>query len=66
MIRNSEYNTSGFATLYYAGIWRLEASLSCEGCRAGHRWKAKVHMIKLSRTPDTSTPSYSPDEYDRP
>jgi hypothetical protein len=45
-------------------IWRLEASLSCEECRAGHRWKAKVHMIKLSRLPDTSTPWYAPDETD--
>jgi hypothetical protein len=46
-------------------IWRLEASLSCEKCRAGHRWKARVHMIKLSRTPDTVTPWYAPDETDR-
>jgi hypothetical protein len=46
-------------------IWRLEASLSCEECRAGHRWKANVHMIKLSRLPDTSTPWYAPDETDR-
>jgi hypothetical protein len=45
-------------------IWRLEASLSCEECRAGHRWKAKVHMIKLSKAPDSSTPWYAPDELD--
>src|SRR5262245_3676408 len=45
-------------------IWRLEASLSCEKCREAHRWKAQVHMIKLSRAPDTSVPWYSPDERD--
>ncbi|MDQ8730012.1 hypothetical protein [Bradyrhizobium sp. LHD-71] len=45
-------------------IWRLEASLSCERCRAGHRWKAEVHMIRLSRAPDTSGPWYAPDELD--
>ena len=45
-------------------IWRLEASLSCDHCREGHRWKAPVNMIKLSRTPDSSTPWYSPDELD--
>ena len=45
-------------------IWQLEASLSCERCRS-HRWKARVHMIKLSGTPDTQTPWYSPEETDR-
>ena len=46
-------------------IWRLEASLSCEECRAGHRWKAKANMIKLSRKPDTRRPWYPPEEADR-
>ena len=45
-------------------IWQLEASLSCEQCRT-RRWKARVHMIKLARTPDTCTTWYAPDETDR-
>jgi hypothetical protein len=45
-------------------IWRLEASLSCDHCREGHRWKAPVNMIKLSREPDTSSPWYPPDALD--
>jgi hypothetical protein len=45
-------------------IWRLEASLSCDNCREGHRWKAPVNMIKLSRVPDTSSPWYPPDALD--
>jgi hypothetical protein len=46
-------------------IWQLEASLSCERCRRARHWKTRVHMIKLSRTPDTHTPWYSPEETDR-
>jgi hypothetical protein len=45
-------------------IWQLEASLSCEQCSRTNHWKARVHMIKLSRTPDTGTPWYSPEETD--
>ena len=45
-------------------IWRLEPSLSCERCREGHRWKARVHMIKLSREPESSIPWYAPGETD--
>jgi hypothetical protein len=46
-------------------IWQLEASLSCERCRRARHRKTRVHMIKLSRTPDTHTPWYSPEETDR-
>lgn len=46
-------------------IWKLEPSLSCEECRAGHRGKANVNMIKLARVPDTGRPWYPPDETDR-
>ena len=45
-------------------IWQLDASLSCEQCRPWLRWKTNVHMIKLSRTPDTAAPWYSPEETD--
>ena len=48
-----------------AAIWQLEASLSCEQCRRALHRKARVHMIKLSRTPDTRTTWYSPEETDR-
>lgn len=45
-------------------IWRLEASMRCEECSSGHRWKSSVFMIKLSRVPDTATPWYAPGELD--
>jgi hypothetical protein len=45
-------------------IWRLEASLSCDHCREGHRGEAPVKMIKLSGEPDTSSPWYPPDALD--
>jgi ribosomal protein S27E len=45
-------------------IWRLEPSLSCEECRKKHRWKARVHMIKLSREPESGIPWYAPGETD--
>jgi hypothetical protein len=46
------------------GIWKLEASLSCEHCRDAVRTKARVHMIRLAKTPDPGTTWYSPDETD--
>jgi hypothetical protein len=46
-------------------IWKLEASLRCEECRAGHHWKARAHIIKLSRVLDRGQPWYPPDETDR-
>ena len=45
-------------------VWRLEASLSCEQCRKGQRFKARVHMIRLSKTPDKGASWYPPDEAD--
>jgi len=46
-------------------IWRLEASLTCEDCRSGHRFKARVHMVKLARAPDENLVWYPPDEDER-
>lgn len=46
-------------------LWRLQDSFSCEQCRAQNLWRAKAHMVKLSKTPESHIAWYAPDEDDR-